>query len=84
MKISTAAFIALTLAAGTASAMTHPASVAQQVNSAYTNGTVNVHLNGSTATLVGHVDSALDVSQIVQAALATDEVNKVINLISIK
>lgn len=83
MKISTAVFV-LTLAAGTASAMSHPASVAQQVNSAYTNGTVNVHISGSTATLVGHVDSALDVSQVVQAALASDEVSKVINLISTK
>lgn len=84
MKISTAAVLALTLAAGTVSAMTQPASVAQEINSAYTDGNVNVHLNGSTATLLGHVNSALDVSQIVQVALASTEVDKVINLITVR
>lgn len=67
-----------------AAARLRQASVARLVNAAYTNGTVNVRLNGSTATLVGYVDSALDASQLVQVALASDDVSKVINFISIK
>lgn len=82
MKTSIAAALVLSLVAGSASAMITPKNIVNEVNSANSYGTVVVHMNGSTATLVGNVESNLDVSQIVQAALRSDGVSRVINLIS--
>lgn len=84
MKILTAVALVLSLVAGSASAMNHAKNVVNEVNSANSYGTVVVHMNGSTVTLVGSVESQLDASLITQAALASDGVDNVINLISIK
>ncbi len=84
MKTSIAVALALSLFAGSASAFIRSDIVANEVNFAYTDGNVVVHMNGSTATLVGNVESALDANRVVQATLASEGVNRVINLISIK
>ncbi len=84
MKTSIAAVFALSLVAGSASAMVHSKNVVDEVNSAFSNGSVVVHINGSTATLVGTVESKLDSNRIVQAAAGSDGVSRVINLISVQ
>ena len=83
MKTPIAVALALSLFAGSASAM-YSKNVVDEVNSANSYGTVSVHLNGSTATLTGSVESRLEASLIAQAALGSDGVDKVVNLISIK
>lgn len=84
MKTSIATALALALFAGSASAMIHRDNIANEIDFAYTNGNVVVQVNGNTVTLSGNVESALDLSRVVQATLASDGVSRVINLISVK
>ena len=82
MKKAIASVLALGLFAGSASAMVHDKDVIDAVNSANSFGTVVTHIDGSTVTLTGSVESALDASLIASAAQNTAGVDKVINLIS--
>lgn len=82
MKTSTAAVLALSLFAGSASAMLHKSDVIDAVNSANSYGTAVVHLNGTTATLTGSVGSILEAQIIAQAARGTEGVSRVVNNIS--
>ena len=83
MKTAIATALALGLFAGSASAMVHDKAVIDAVNSANAFGTVVTHIDGSTVTLTGNVESALDASLIANAAQKTAGVDKVINLISV-
>lgn len=82
MKTSTAAVLALSLFAGSASAMVHKDDVVDAVNSANSYGTAVVHLDGTTATLTGNVGSLLEAKIIVNAAQKTEGVTRVINNLS--
>ena len=83
MKNSIAAVLALGLFAGSASAMVHDKDVIDAVNSANSFGNVVAQIDGSTVTLTGSVESALDASIVAQAAQKTAGVDQVINLISV-
>ena len=83
MKKAIVTALALGLFAGSASAMVHDKDVIDAVNSANSYGTVVTHIDGSTVTLTGAVESALDASIVAQAAQKTAGVDRVINLISV-
>ena len=81
MKTSIAAALALTLFAGSASAMIHKKDVIDRVNSANSFGTVVTHFDGSTVILTGSVDSVLDAKIVADAASKGAGVDRVINRI---
>lgn len=82
MKNAIATVLALGLFAGSASAMVHDKDVIDAVNSANSFGNVVAQIDGSTVTLTGSVESALDASIVAQAAQKTAGVDNVINLIT--
>ena len=82
MKKAIATVLALGLFAGSASAMVHDKDVIDAVNSANSFGNVVAQIDGSTVTLTGSVESALDASIVAQAAQKTAGVDNVINLIT--
>ena len=82
MKTSIAAALALTLFAGSASAMIHKKDVIDRVNSANSFGTVVANFDGSTVILTGSVDSVLDARIVANAAGKAAGVDQVINRIS--
>ena len=73
--------IALTaLAAGPASAMVSQADIAQNISSLTGSGdSVFVNVRDGVVTLTGYFSDGLTESQVLQAALSTDGVDKVIN-----
>jgi hypothetical protein len=78
---STLAAIALSaLAAGPASAMVSQSDLARDINSITSSGSnIFVNYNDGVVTLTGYFEDGLTKSQVLQAAMSADGVDKVIN-----